>query len=323
MRTATLPACLLLAVLATAPAAQATFDYITFDKIRLDPNFALGTSTRWGIIVNTGTVPISLDNDWERGLCYAESSKQLGSFFYEPLNPFGNDFILQPGEAIGDSDPLLLAELLPGETFTTNALIASFQFGVPFPDDDFTIDVLAQIGDQIAVTRTDVDVTNLGGAAFWEPVTAKRVSGVLSPLGYQIYGQPCSHGGGSAMLYPRGHNGGPGGPPWAAYRSSMPQLGNWTFGLEIKSTIPGQSYLLALDFAPASFLFEGCEVLLGLTPGLTLLTGSIPFFQETINVPLPLNPNLAGLPVYFQALLTSGSFTTTNGVQVTLGDALP
>lgn len=324
MRHSILSAFLLCAGLPSASSAQVAFDYITFDSIRLDPNFALLTSTRWGILVNTGTVPISLDDDWERGLYYAESSDQLGGFFYELLNPFQNDLVLQPGEAIGDADPLLLAELLPGETFVSNALIATFQFGVPFPSSDFHVDVLAQIGDRIAKTRTDVEIADLGGTDFWVPVSAKRVSCELSPVSWQSYGSSCGTVGGAGLdLYPRGHNGGPGGPPWVAFRSNMPQLGNWAFGMELNSPAFQPSYVLGFDVAPGSFPLAGCELLLGFTPALTVLQGSIPFFQETHNVPIPNNPNLTGLSVYFQAALMQAPPLVSNGVVVVLGDVTP
>ena len=104
-------------------AQECRFEYITFDRIRLDPDFALLTSTRWGILVNTGDVPISVTQDWEGGLWYAESSEPLGSFFYELLDPFGAGYILQPGEAMGDDDPLLLELLEPDETFATSCLL--------------------------------------------------------------------------------------------------------------------------------------------------------------------------------------------------------
>lgn len=311
-------------VLAASSEAQAKFDYITFDRIQLDPNFALLTSTRWGILVNTGTVPISLDLDWERGLYYAESSDALGGFFYEPLNPFGNDFILQPGEAIGDDDPLLLAELLPGETFTTNALIATFQFGVPFPSSDFHIDVLAQIGDQIAKTRTEVEITNLGGQAFWVPISAKRVSCELSSVGWQSYGEPCNTVGGNALeLYPRGHNGGPGGPPWVAFRSNMPQIGNWAFALEVDSPAFQPNYLIGMDVAPGNLPLFGCTALLAFSPALQFFGGSIPFFQETENIPIPNDAGLIGQTVYFQAALQTSPLLLSNGVSLTIGDVTP
>jgi hypothetical protein len=303
-------------------AQQMSFDYITFDRIRLDPNFALGTSTRWGILVNTGSVPISLTDDWEKGLWYAESSELLGNFFYELLDPFGAGFILQPGEAVGDADPLLLAELLPGETFTTNALIAPFQFGTPFPSEDFHIDVLAQIGDLIATTRTDVELADLGGSDFWVPVSAKRVSAVPSPVSSVVYGDACPGAFGDASLRAYGFNGGS-GPPWIAYRSNMPQIGNWAFGFQIVSPTFNASYLLGIDVAPGSLVVGGCEFLLGLTPAITLIPGQIPNFQVTQPVPIPNNPGLVGLTIYAQAALLPPAFLTTNALAVTLGDVAP
>lgn len=307
-------------LLASAPRAQAKFDYITFDRIQLDPDFALQTSTRWGILVNTGTVPISLDDDWERGLWYAESSDQLGAFFYDLLNPFSLDVVLQPGEAIGDSDPLLLAELLPGETFTTNALIATFQFGVPFPSQDFHIDVMAQIGDQIARTRTDVEITDLGGAAFWVPVSAKRISCELSPVSWSSYGAPCGESGGQfAELYPYGVNTG-GGPPWIANWTNMPTIGNWAFALRTQSPVFQPEMILGFDTAPGSVPVFGCTLLLGLTPALTLIPDSVPFFTGTTGVPIPTNPALVGATLYFQSAVLSGGLFTSQGAAITFGD---
>ncbi len=308
------------ALLSSTAAGQVQFDYITFDKIELDPTFALQTSTRWGILVNTGSVPISLDDDWERGLWYAESSQQLGAFFYDLLNPFGLDVILMPGEAIGDADPLLLAELLPGETFTSNALIATFQFGVPFPGTDFHIDFMAQIGDQIAKTRTDVELKDLGGAAFWTPVSAKRVSSELSPVSYTNYGAPCGKSGGSfAELYPYGVNFGS-GPPWIAYWTNMPQVGNWAFALRTASPVFQPELLLAIDAAPGSFPVLGCSLLLGLTPAFTLIPDTVPFFTGTTGVPIPPNPALVGAQLYFQSAVLSGGLFTTQGIAITFGD---
>ena len=309
----------LLALPSLSSAQQCSFEVITFDRIRLDPNFALLTSTRWGILVNTGSVPISLGDDWETGLWYAESSQPLGSFFHEQLNPFGAGLILQPGEAVGDDHPLLLAELLPGETFVTPALIRVFQFGVPFPSSDFHVDFYAQMGDQIAKSRTDIEIADLGGAAFWEPVSAKRVSCSTSPATYASYGNGCAHPLGTAQLRPLGFNGG-GGLPHIAYLSNMPQVGNWAFGVEIESPVHNPSYVVGIDFAPGSFSFSGCELLLGLTPGLTTFSGTVPHFLETQSVPIPDQPTLVGVKAYAQGVLLAPLFLTTNGLEFTLGD---
>ena len=77
MHIRTLAACFVAAVLASPAHSQCRFEYITFDKIQLDPDYALGTSGRWGILVNTGDVPISVTQDWQGGLWYAESSRKL------------------------------------------------------------------------------------------------------------------------------------------------------------------------------------------------------------------------------------------------------
>ena len=323
MRTPSLLAVLLLsAALEPAAAQECRFDYITFDRIRLDPDFALATSTRWGILVNTGDVPISLEDDWEAGLWYAESSDQLGSFFFDLLNPFGADLILQPGEAVGDADPLLLAELLPGETFVTNALIATFQFGVPFPDQDFHIDFLAQVDDQIAKTRTEVEIADLGGSAFWVPVSAKRVTCELSPVGWSTYGPDCPSPAGAVALAPYGNNFGS-GPPWVAYWSNMPQIGNWAFGLEVTSPVFQAPYIVGLSTTTGSLLVGGCEVLIGVLPPFFTFPGQVPFFQEVEGLPIPDNPGLVGLTLYAQAVVLGNPPALSTGVQFTIGDLLP
>ncbi|QDU66146.1 hypothetical protein [Engelhardtia mirabilis] len=324
MRSATTSTLLIALTLSiSAPAASAlqkSFDYITFDRIDLDPNFALQTSTRWGIVVNTGTEPLSLTDDWEGGLWYGESSQLLGSFFFELLDPFGAGLTLQPGEAAGDADPLLLAQLLPGETFVTAALIAPIQFGVPFPTSDFHLDLHAQVGDLIAKTRTDVTLKDLGGSAFWTPTSAKRVSGAPSPISSSAYGAACAGPSGSATLTPYGSNGGPGGPPWVALRSNLPQIGNWAFGYQIVSPTFNASYALGIDIAPGSIPLAGCSLLLGFTPALSVLFGQIPNFQQTHNIPIPNDPVLIGVTIYAQAVLLPPQFVTTNGISITIGD---
>ena len=313
-------ACLSLASFALPAAAQCRFDYITFDRMQIDPAASLGFSKRWGILVNTGAVPISLENDWEGGLWYGQSTQPIGvggiGFFYDLLNPFQNDLILQPGEAIGDADPLLLAELLPGETFVGPALISTLQLGAEWPVVDFDLDLFAQIGTQVAKTRTTVELASLGGPALL-PVSARRFTCEPSPVAEVDIGAPCGEGG-LPSLAPLGVNSGS-GPPYVAYWSNMPHLGNWAFGVEMKAAIPNQAYLVLVDIAPGSFPVAECTLHLALTPFFAFQTGVMVNFDDTMGFPLPNLPFLSGLVLYFQGFLTAPVIRGSNAVAVTLG----
>lgn len=314
----------LLVVALTLPAAaQAKFDYITFDRIQVDPD-VFGFTARWGLLVNTGTVPISLDQDWAGGLWLAEASQPVGvggiGMWYDLQSSFPGDVLLMPGEAVGDSDPLLLAELLPGEDFLNNATLANFRISEAWPESEFQIDFYAQAASQVARTTTAVELAELEGLA-WRPVSAQRVSSELSPLAWSALGTSCG-GDGLPRLTPLGVTSGS-GPPYLAYLSNMPHLGNWAFGLHVEGAVADVPYVVIADIAPGAFVLEDCTIYLGLTPLFAFQTGLLSTFDDTKGFPLPDLPFLAGLDLYFQAVMTTPLFDTSNAVVVTLGDITP
>ena len=323
MKTLALAGALLLGAHGTSASAQLQFDYITFDEWELDPNGSLGFSSRWGLLVNTGTQPISLVQDWEGGLWYAESSAPIGAFFFENLNPYGAGLTVFPGEAVGDNHPLLMAKLQAGETLVgspAGSLTSHFQLGAPYPTSNFDLDFFVQVDDQLVHSHTKVVTKSLGGPAFL-PVSAQRLSSVSVFDPVTSYGAPCN-----AAPLPRlslyGDNI-PTGPPYAALLSNMPEVGNGSFGFHIDAAEFKPLYLIGVDAAPGSFLLNGCEVLLGFTPGMLILSGQMPSFQVTVPLPIPNNPALAGATVYAQALVISSTGKTTNGLRITAVNLMP
>ena len=101
------------------------------------------------------------------------------------------------------------------------------------------------------------------------------------------------------------------------------QVGNWAFGVQIKSPWAGSPYVVGVDTAPGSIPFGSCEILLALSPTLIALSGQMSFLQETQSAPIPDQAALVGLQVYLQAVLLNPLLPVTNGIELTLVDVAP
>lgn len=319
-----LAASLVLVGLALPTSAQIQFDYITFDQVELDPSQVGSIFENWGILVNTGTQPISLEADWEHGLWYTEASTKIGALFFLNNNPFADTFLLMPGEAVGDDHPLLLAQLQAGEVMVGppgSNLTSNMQVLGAWPLIDFDIKCAVQAQDQIANTVTHFAQKSLPAGVQYQMLSATRTSSttVLNPV--FSYGTQC-YPGPNDMLRAKGQFF-PVGPPYSGSSSNLPEVGNTAFGLQIDSEIPGAAYILGVDLAPASFSILGCELLLALTPNMLTFSGTIPLTVVTVPIPIPNNPALTGAPFFAQAVLFAPEIRTTNGLFLTLVNSVP
>jgi len=322
--TKSLAASLVLAGLSLPSSAQIQFDYITFDQLELDPGQVSSIYENWGILVNTGVQPIALQTDWQGGLWYTEASAKLGALFFLLNNPFADTFLLQPGEAVGDDHPLLLAQLKAGEVMVGPAgsnLISNMQVLGVWPAADFDVQCAVQAKDQLAITSTHFVQKTLPLGVQYRPLSAKRTKSTIVLQPVVPYGTPCFPGV-EDTLTPKGQFF-PKGPPYSGSSSNLPEVGNTAFGLQVRSEIPGATYILGVDLAPGSIPLFGCELLLALTPNMLTFSGTIPLYVQTVPLPIPNNPALAGALFFAQAVLFTPQIRTTNALFLTVVDSIP
>lgn len=290
-----------LAFLALPTAAQLDFDVISFGKIQVDDT-TLGLSSGWLILVNTGTVPLSL-LDWQKALHYAEFSTPVGGFDLKPV--FSGPLTLAPGEAIGAFDPALVNLIEIGESFTM-AASTQFSLSVPWPAGTTqNIRWKFEFAGREVSGVTEVEFTS---APIGYGITGVRTSStpVASPA---ITNLPinCT---GQLTVRPLGLP----GPFRIAPSSNLPVIGNQCFALDVR--VNNAPYVLGVDLAPGNTTFAGCDLKLALSPNLRTITG----VGIAMRLSIPYQLTLVGQHMYLQAVgLNGGGVTTlTNGLEVVL-----
>jgi hypothetical protein len=293
---------LLAAVVASASpaAAQLDFDVISFGKIQVD-DATLGLSSGWLLLVNTGSVPLSL-LDWQKALHFAEFSVPVGGFDVKPV--FSGPTTLAPGEAIGAFDPALVNLLEVGESYT---MAASTQFSLSTPWPAGTTQSVRWrfefAGREVSgVTEVEFTSTPVGFG-----LTGLRTPSV--PVTPSITSLPSSCSG-ALTVRPLGLA----SPFRIAPSSNLPVLGNQCFGLDVRTN--NQPYLLGLDLAPGTGTFAGCDLRLALSPTLRTLSGA----GIAQRLAVPNQAALLGQHVWLQAAALSGGSVTslTNGLELVL-----
>jgi hypothetical protein len=99
----------------------------------------------------------------------------------------------------------------------------------------------------------------------------------------------------------------------------LPLPGNGAFSLTVASSPGSAPGLFAGSLGRASLPVGGITLLVD--PARMVLTGPLPAAPSaTIPLPIPANPALAGLSLYFQTVHVEGASTlgASNGVQVTI-----
>jgi hypothetical protein len=312
------------------------FDVIAFDHVFMQGGAgAQGCSMSFGLVVNTGTVPIPL-TAWQDGLTFGTSTAAVNGMWFEQSNPFGGNPVLMPGQAIGHVDPLLTGLLHPGETLMhpTTALVLRFQVAGGPVGTDQQFALYAQAGDKRA--RIDTTVT-FGAQATCGPLSAQRFSAVLSDSGFSALGPSCSLPGGDLILKAAGA--GDWGTTTTALNSNMPIIGNPHFALSVQGDLEqqvGQPYVFMLGLPAAPFAIHGCDVWFDALAPTLMTVGSVgvdcPFPQfclaakPVLGLPIPTDVSLTGAVLAAQwAVLTplalNGQFAASNGVQITIGHA--
>jgi len=302
LRNAFLPALLAACGLALPASAQVDFDVISFGKIQVDDN-TLGLSSGWLILVNTGSVPLSL-LDWQKALHYAEFSTPVGGFDLKPV--FSGPTTLAPGEAIGAYDPALANLIEIGESFT---MAASTQFHLSGPWPAGTTQNIRwkfEFAGREVSGVTEVEFTS---APIGYGITGVRTSStpVASPA---VTNLPinCT---GQLTVKPLGLA----SPYRIAPSSNLPVIGNLCFALDVRvNNVP---FIVGVDLAPGNTTFAGCDLKLALSPNLRSFAG-VGIAQR---LAIPNNAALIGQHVWLQAAGLSGGgvSTLTNGLEIVLG----
>ncbi len=303
MRTLTLFAAALALLAASRPSsAQLDFDVISFGKIQVD-DATLGLGSGWLILVNTGTVPISL-TDWQKALHYARFSAPVAGFELKPV--FAGPTTLLPGQALGAFDGVLLDQLRLGETFV-NAAATQFNLSAPWPNG--TTQTL-----RWSFVLAGRQVSGVTEVEFTSTPTTFGVSGVRTasvPTTASVTSLPsgCT---GQLSVRPQALA----SPFRVAPSSDLPVIGNPCFALDVRvNNVP---YVLGMDFAPGTTTVLGCEVKVGLSPAFQRIASPGAIVQR---LPIPNDLALVGQHVWLQAAgMSRGGVTTlTNGLELVIG----
>lgn len=292
---------LALLALAAPATAQLDYDVISFGKIQVD-DATLGLSSGWLILVNTGTVPLSL-LDWQKALHYAEFSTPVGGFDVKPV--FSGPTTLAPGQAIGAFDPALVNLVEIGESYV-QAASTQFTLSTPWPAGTTqSVRWRFEFAGRAVSGVTEVEFTStpvgFGLTGVRTPSTPVVPSITTLPVS-------CS---GQLSVRPLGLA----SPYRIAPSSNLPVIGNQAFALDVRvNNVP---YLLGIDLAPGTGTFAGCELWLALSPALRSFAGA----GIATRLAIPNQAALVGQHVWLQAVgLSGGSVTTlTNGLEVVLG----
>lgn len=304
MRTPTLFASAALALFAASrpSSAQLDFDVISFGKIQVD-DATLGLSSGWLILVNTGTVPIAL-TDWQKALHYARFSAPVGGFELKPV--LAGPTTLQPGQAIGAFDGVLVNQLQLGETFV-NAASTQFQLSAPWPSGTTqSLRWSFALGGRQVSGVTEVEFTS-SPTTFG--VSGVRTASVPATASVTSLPSGCT---GQLTVRPQALP----GPFRVAPSSDLPVIGNPCFALDVRvNNVP---YVLGIDFAPGSTTALGCEVKVGLSAAFQRIVNPGAIVQR---LPIPNDLALVGQHVWLQAVgIGSGGPTTlTNGLELVIG----
>jgi hypothetical protein len=293
--------------------AELRFDLITYDHLQIDFGTLVGFGLSTGILVNTGTEPISLA-DWENALHASLLTVPVGKLDVFPHEPL-DGLVLLPGEAVGSNDPLLTALLGPGEGLVlASSHSLDLQMKGPAPlGTTQTLDFCIVLAGQSVSASTELDFVDLGGP----PVTklsAVRVSSVPSSTSVISLPSDCP---GTLELWPAA----PGTPHDAGSSSDLPVIGNSSFGVRVSGTVL-TAYALGLAFDQGALPFAGCTIHLGLTGGLAVLPGVLDADGKSIKaLPIPDEVTLVGAQPVLQAVFTDGFGLTglTNALALTLG----
>jgi hypothetical protein len=293
--------------------AELRFDLITYDHLQLDFGTLVGFGLNTGILVNTGTEPISLA-DWEKGLHASLLSSPVGQFDAFPHEPL-DGLVLLPGEAVGSGDPLLTALLKPTETLVlpgSHSLDLQMKGPVPLGTTQ-TLDLCIQLAGQAVTASTQLDFVAFGGPGVTK-LSAVRVSSAPSSTSVTSLPSECP---GALQLAPDAQ----GSPHAAGASSDLPVVGNSSFGVRVEGVVPS-AYALGVAYTPGVAFFAGCTIHLGLTPGLKVLPGVLgKDSTSSVALPIPDEPSLLGAVVVLQAVFTDGFGLTglTNALSLTLG----
>src|SRR5262245_8396964 len=134
------------------------FDLITFDAMRVDNPPGGSFAIKLGLLVNTGTVPIT-PADWLEGTTHAHADVPVQNFaFHVSPGPGPGGFTLLPGQAIGNNHPLLTALLQPGETLAVDLPleVLSLQAEGAVPDSAAELSFCVQAGARVVQAGASV-----------------------------------------------------------------------------------------------------------------------------------------------------------------------
>jgi hypothetical protein len=325
---------------AAAPALVAQsglqFDVIAFDDVVMQGGSgAQGCSMSFGLVVNTGSVPIPL-SAWQDGLTFGTSTAAANALFFDQYNPFGGNQVLMPGQAVGHVDPLLTGLLNPGETLLhpSSALALNFQVGGGPVGTTQQFALYAQAGDKRA--RIDTQVTFVTQVTC-DQLSAQRFSAVLSDAEVATLGPSCALPTGALTLQAIGA--GDWGGTTTALNSNMPVIGNPHFALAVDGVLDdqiGQPHVLVVGLPSAPFAIQGCDVWIDFAAPTFLKAGTIgvycpvPFAcsaaQPIVDLPIPSDTSLVGAVLAAQwtvltPLAANGLFAASNGLRITIGQA--
>lgn len=323
---------------AAAPALVAQsglqFDVIVFDDVVMQGGSgAQGCSMSFGLVVNTGTVPIPL-NAWQDGLIYGTSTAAVNGLWFNLWNPLGGSQLLMPRQAIGHVHPLLTSLLTPAETlmYPTSVLALNFYPGGGPVGTTQQFALYAQAGDKRA--RIDTQVTFVSQVTC-NLLSAKRFSAVLSDTEVATLGPGCPLPTGALTLKAIGA--GDWGGSTTVLSSNMPVIGNPHFALAVEGVLEnqiGQPHVLVVGLPSAPFAIQGCNVWIDFAAPTFLKAGTIgvycpvPFAclaaQPIMDLPIPFDSSLVGAVLAAQwtvltPLAPNGLFATTNGLRIKIG----
>jgi hypothetical protein len=293
--------------------AELRFDLITYDHIQVDFGTLVGFGLSTGILVNTGTEPFALA-DWEQALHASLLSTPVGkldAFPHEPLD----GLVLMPGEAVGSNDPLLTDLLAPGEVLVLpSSHSLDLQMKGPAPvGTTQTLDFCILFAGQSVSTATAIDFVDLGGPGVTK-LSAVRVAS--TPAESLVASLPSGCPGELALSPVE-----PASPYASGASSSLPVIGNASFGVSVEGVVPA-AYALGIAFGQGSTTFAGCTIHLALAPGVKVLPGALgQDLSSSVPLPIPDEPALVGAEVVLQAVFTDGFGLTglTNALALTLG----
>lgn len=332
----------LLALLACAPAAaaQLQFDYIYYDKILRDDGSPSAFFGKEGILVNTGTVPFDVLNDWTKdGLMFGQVHGPL-----DPSKVFMNPNIspttvLLPGEAIGSPNPLLTALLAPGESFTPGDQTLTLQFGASPPNSTSTLELCILAGGRKVHFEIEIQIGD-GSSGTNDVLSAQRYSSVPATAAFEQVASGCPLPLSPLDLHPSVGGGGT-AQGIVSNISNMPVVGNSAFRVACTGIFDmeiGAPWIFAMSPSAASLdLGAGCTLHLDPTaPGFFVETGTIillgdPYYPEYqtpsipfLALPIPNNAAFAGATFRTQCGLVTtnapnGFLALSNAYEITVG----